>query len=386
MNRLRKYLTLIFQLTLLNLAPINAQTINVCDACSLTNITDAVAVATIGDTIIVEEGKYFEHDIEIRQSMTIIGNNAIIDAEFKGGVFHIYADDTTITGFTINNIKRSYTKDIAAIYAFGINNFTFTNNIFHNPFFALLIQRSKNGSITDNSIYGDAIDEVSSGNGIHIWHSSNIEIHNNTIEQMRDGIYLEFVKNSKVYHNKSINHMRYGLHFMFSNDNTYHHNLFENNAAGVAVMFSKNITMQHNIFRDNWGTASFGLLLKEIYDAEITDNIFQKNTIGINVEGSTRIDYKNNVFNNNGWALKITGGCYENIFTQNDFINNSFDLSYNGRVNKNQFHLNYWSEYNGYDLDRDGVGDVEYQPVKLFSYITDKTPESIILIRIYLLI
>ncbi len=50
-------------------------------------------------------------------------------------------------------------------------------------------------------------------------------------------------------------------------------------------------------------------------------------------------------------------------------------------VNKNQFHLNYWSEYNGYDLDRDGVGDVEYQPVKLFSYITDKTPESIILIR-----
>ncbi|MRT18739.1 hypothetical protein F3C99_17635, partial [Vitellibacter sp. q18] len=35
----------------------------------------------------------------------------------------------------------------------------------------------------------------------------------------------------------------------------------------VAVMFSKFIEMRNNTFRNNWGMASFGLLLKEINDA-----------------------------------------------------------------------------------------------------------------------
>ena len=43
-----------------------------------------------------------------------------------------------------------------------------------------------------------------------------------------------------------------------------------------------------------------------------------------------------------------------------------------------KFKSNYWSEYTGYDLDRDGIGDVPYRPVKLFSYIANRTPETII--------
>jgi nitrous oxidase accessory protein len=123
------------------------------------------------------------------------------------------------------------------------------------------------------------------------------------------------------------------------------------------------------------------LLLKEIYDAEIEDNVFEENTIGINIEGSTRINYLNNDFNRNGWAIKIAGGCYANIFTYNNFLSNSFDLSYNSKMNDNLFANNYWSSYSGYDLDKNGVGDVPYRPVKLFSYIVNRTPETIILLR-----
>ena len=175
--------------------------------------------------------------------------------------------------------------------------------------------------------------------------------------------------------------MRYGLHFMFSNENEYHHNIFTNNGAGVAVMFSKFIKMTDNTFIKNWGTASYGLLLKEIYDAEIENNIFQENTIGINVEGSTRINYFKNNFVNNGWAIKIAGACYKNIFKENNFLNNSFDISYNSKLNDNEFSTNYWSDYTGYDLDKDGFGDVPYRPVKLFSYVVNQTPEAIILLR-----
>lgn len=70
----------------------------------------------------------------------------------------------------------------------------------------------------------------------------------------------------------------------------------------------------------------------------------------------------------------------KNIFKNNNFLNNSFDLSYNN-LNDNLFEGNYWSDYTGYDLDKDGIGDVAYRPVKLFSYIVNKTPETIVLLR-----
>ena len=168
---------------------------------------------------------------------------------------------------------------------------------------------------------------------------------------------------------------------MFSNNDVYQNNTFENNGAGVAVMFSKKIKMLDNTFKENWGTASYGMLLKEINDAEIVGNTFEENTIGINIEGSNRIIYKNNNFINNGWAIKVRGACYANRFLENNFLYNSFDISYNSKVNDNEFDGNYWSNYTGYDLDKNGIGDVPYRPVKLFSYIVNRTPETIILLR-----
>jgi nitrous oxidase accessory protein len=168
---------------------------------------------------------------------------------------------------------------------------------------------------------------------------------------------------------------------MFSNNDIYQDNTFENNGAGVAVMFSKKIKMLHNTFKKNWGTASYGMLLKEINDAEIIGNTFEENTIGINIEGSNRITYKNNNFINNGWAIKVRGACYTNHFLENNFLYNSFDISYNSNINDNVFNKNYWSNYTGYDLDKNGIGDVPYRPVKLFSYIVNRTPETIILLR-----
>jgi nitrous oxidase accessory protein len=139
--------------------------------------------------------------------------------------------------------------------------------------------------------------------------------------------------------------------------------------------------MTQNIFKENWGTASYGLLLKEIYDAEIENNEFDQNTIGVYTEGSTRINYKNNTFNRNGWAVKIAGACYTNKFEKNNFLYNALDISYNSKLNDNTFDENYWSSYTGYDLDKNGYGDVPYRPVKLFSYMVNKTPETIILLR-----
>ena len=291
------------------------------------------------------------------------------------------SDSVTIDGLFIINVGTSYTSDHAAIRVVRSEYFLIQNVVLEKLFFGIYIEKSKNGRIYNNKVIGDAQDEYNSGNGIQLWYSKNVVVSHNIVQKVRDGIYLEFSDSITINENVSTNNLRYGLHFMFSNDDVYSNNTFENNGAGVAVMFSKRIKMFNNIFKKNWGTAAFGLLLKEINDAEITNNVFEENTVGINIEGSNRVVYSGNNFIRNGYAIKVLGACYENVFEKNNFLYNSFDVSYHSKINNNVFQYNYWSSYTGYDLDKDGIGDVPYRPVKLFSYIVNKTPETIILMR-----
>jgi len=367
---------------LFSISFIQAKQIEVCASCEISTIKKAIEAAEDGDEIFIRKGVYQENDIEVNKAVTIYGEEGtIIDGTNKGSILHITSDNFVLKNLKIINVAVSYTKDFAAVKVVRCKNFTIENIVLDQIFFGILIEKSHYGKIFNNTLSSTAKDEANSGNGIHIWHSSNMEVQGNEVYGMRDGIYFEFVTESKIYNNLSHDNIRYGLHFMFSNNDTYYKNEFKNNGAGVAVMFSKFITMYQNKFSHNWGSASYGLLLKEIYDTQIYNNTFEENTIGIKGEGCTRINYKNNTFLRNGWAIKIAGACYENIFENNDFMHNSLDLSYNTKVNDNKFENNYWSEYTGYDLDNDGVGDVPYRPVKLFSYIVNRTPEALVLLR-----
>jgi nitrous oxidase accessory protein len=42
---------------------------------------------------------------------------------------------------------------------------------------------------------------------------------------------------------------------------------------------------------------------------------------------------------------------------------------------------NYWDGYRGHDLNRDGVGDVPYRPVRLFSLIVERHAQALVLLR-----
>ena len=146
-------------------------------------------------------------------------------------------------------------------------------------------------------------------------------------------------------------------------------------------MYSKNVDMTGNLFEHNWGASSYGLLLKDMQHSRIENNRFYRNTIAIFSESSSNIDVRYNNFELNGYAVNIKSSSRENRFTSNNFIENSFDVTTDSPRNPNTFDGNYWSNYEGYDLDRDGIGDVPYRPVRLFSVITQRQPEALILLR-----
>jgi len=358
-----------------------ADTLKVGDS-HLKSIKTAISFANPHDYIVVLPGKYLEGNILISKPIHLIGlDYPVIDGDFKYEVLTITSDSVEIRGFIIQNIGKSFTQDFAGIKVIESSYCQIQNNKLVNTFFGIYLKKARFCKILNNELITDSKDEVNSGNGIHLWDCKYIIIKDNHITGHRDGIYFEFVDHSKVIGNTSEHNLRYGLHFMFSNFDIYEKNIFRENGTGVAVMFSKNISMNNNYFLENWGSASYGLLFKEIYDGDLTGNIFLENTIGLYADGSNRIHIAYNEFVRNGWAINMLGNSIDNTITQNNFIGNTFDIATNTRHSKNRFVGNFWDQYTGYDLNADGVGDIPFRPMKVFSYVTGRVPESIILLR-----
>ena len=53
----------------------------------------------------------------------------------------------------------------------------------------------------------------------------------------------------------------------------------------------------------------------------------------------------------------------------------------NSRALRSDFVGNWWDAYRGYDLDRDGTGDVPFRPVRLFALVAERHPETLLLLR-----
>ncbi len=350
------------------------------------SIKKAIALAKVGDTVLVHKGHYKEGNIIINKRIVFIGKNyPILDGQKKYEVLSIKADGVIVRGFKV--IKSGYAtlEDPCGIKVYNRKNVIIQNNILDDNFFGIYIQNGANCIVKNNKILAYGKEEQRIGNGIHCWKSDKLQIISNTISGHRDGIYFEFVTNSIIKGNFSTKNIRYGLHFMFSNDDAYISNVFKNNGAGVAVMFTKRVKMLNNHFEENWGDAAYGLFLKEISDSYIIGNKFARNTSGIHMEGTTRILVQKNIFEANGWGMKIQASCMENEIKSNNFLGNTFDISTNGSLVLNTFNGNYWDKYEGYDLDKNGVGDVPFHPLSLFAVITENNPSAMLLFRSFMI-
>ena len=350
------------------------------------SIKKALSFAKDGDTVLVHKGIYKEGNIIIDKKIVFMGKNfPILDGQKKYEVLSIKADSVVVQGFKVIRSGYASLEDPCAIKVYNKNNVVIQNNVLDDNFFGIYIQNGRDCLIKNNKIVAYGKEEQQIGNGIHCWKSNNLQVIGNSISGHRDGIYFEFVTNSVIWRNISANNIRYGLHFMFSNDDAYISNVFKNNGAGVAVMFTKNVKMFNNYFEENWGDSAYGLFLKEISDSHIIGNKFYKNTSGIHMEGTNRIWIEKNIFEANGWAMKIQASCVDNEIVRNNFIGNTFDMGTNGSLVLNKFDTNYWDKYEGYDLNKDGLGDVPYHPLSLFAVLVEKNPSAMLLFRSFMI-
>lgn len=381
----QKMKAIIFIIAILFAQSLQAARVVVSKSGNCTTIAAGLLRCKNGDTLLIKYGWYKESDLKVTNSIVIRGEGfPVIDGERKNEILIIKASKVVVEGLIIRNGGYSSYNDIAAVRILNVSEVIIRNNHIYNTFFGIYSQHGTRCIISGNIIRSRAADEQNSANGIHCWKSDSMQILNNTISGHRDGIYFEFVTNSLVRGNKSYTNVRYGLHFMFSNDDSYRDNEFWDNGAGVAVMYSHHVTMEKNIFRENWGAAAYGLLLKEISDGSISNNRFYMNSTAILMEGSNRLMVRKNIFEKNGWALRIQASCDGNVVEGNNFNANSFDVATNGSLVLNRFDNNYWDKYEGYDLDRNSVGDVPYRPVSIYSMITERNPTALMLFRSFM--
>lgn len=345
-------------------------------------IRDALSLVARGGTIVVGAGTYRDSTIVVAIPVRIVGDgHAILDGEGLRQIMTVTADSVTVRGLHFVNVGVAFTEDLAAIKVIRASGCEIRDNRIDNAFFGIYLQEVSACVIEGNELRASRVRDATSGNGIHLWHSREITIVGNHISGHRDGIYFEFTRQAHVHDNVSADNLRYGLHFMYSDSCDYQRNVFRHNGAGVAVMYSHRVQMVENRFEGNRGSSAYGLLLKEIADSRLERNVFFDNTAALVADGATRLVAEHNQFVDNGWALKLQASTEDAQFTGNDFAGNTFDVATNSRSSSSTFRGNYWSAYDGYDRDHDGVGDVPYSPVRLASVVVAQTEPALILLR-----
>lgn len=346
-------------------------------------ITDALAAAPDGATVVVRRGVYREPKLVVWRPVALVGEpGAVLDGTGAGhGLVHVRASGVTIRGLIFRNVATSFSEDRAALRIEEATDCVVEGNRFEGTFFGVYLARVSRCAVRGNVLDGRGTAESTSGNGIHLWSSRDVEITGNTVTGHRDGLYLEFTRLARVERNVSRGNFRYGLHFMFSDSSSYRGNTLAKNGAGVAVMYSTRVDMVENRFRDNRGPAAYGLLLKELRDSRVERNDFARNTAALYVEGASRMALVGNRFTANGWGLRLMANVDDATVERNDFAGNTFDVSTNSLLASNRMHGNHFDRYRGFDLDRNGAGDAPFHPVRLFGALVAGNEALLVLQR-----
>lgn len=333
------------------------------------SIAELIEKAEPGDVVELEN-RLYEEDVVIDKAITLVGKeDTTIKGSGTGDVVTLDANGIVLENIRITGSGTVLDHDHAGVKILSDDTIV-KNTIIDDSLHGIYVKASKGNILQNNVIKGKTdLNPSRRGNGIHLFHSSYIEILDNTITDARDGIYFSFANHSFIEGNK-ISKTRYGLHYMYSDYNEFYRNEFYENTGGAAIMYSDFIRLEENQFYDHHELQSFGVLFQTANDVEMKNNVIRFNQKGIFMDQSNRNMIKNNQVTNNRVALDIWSSSIDNVFTGNHFIDNILQYTSDGGKDRNNWNDgkvgNAWSDHLFIDLDEDGISDGVYQYTSAF--------------------
>ncbi len=365
---------------------------------SPSELTAALLSASKDTEIQLLEGVY-KGNFKIAKPVTInCQNHATLDGQHQHDTLRITAPNVTIKNCKIINWGDNLTEMNAGIFAEKTaNHLVVDNNYFHGDTFGLWLDASKNAIIKNNKVKGNPeIRSQDRGNGIHLYNVTNTLVENNEVWYTRDGIYIDTSNHNQLIGNY-LHELRYGIHYMYSYSNLVKDNRTFKTRTAYALMQSKYLTVVNNTSKDD---TNYGILMNYISYSTIKNNkIFSVKQLQgpggtqyvQGAEGKALFMYNapfnevsGNLVKDNEIAIHLTAGSEGNKIHGNYFISNRRQVKYvaNREV---EWSLdgkgNYWSDYQGWDRNNDGVGDEPFEPNDGIDKVLWKYPTANILIN-----
>ena len=322
-----------------------------------------------GGTITVDGGRYVG-DIYIDRPVRLVGRGRPeLVGSGQGSVIRVRAAGTLIEGFDIDGrLGGSLDRDSSGVHVAAAGVVVRDVRIV-GAYFGVYLNQADDAVVERTRVRGVANRPPGEqGSAIHVYASQRFRLIDNDLADMRDGIYLQSSSGGLVRANVA-RRLRYGLHYMYSDDNVFEDNRFEDGAAGAAIMYSKRVAFRRNRFLHNRGFASVGLLLKDCEDLVAEDNLIANNARGLFLEGSERNSFRRNFIAVSDVALVIFGSSRANVFEGNAFVANLSPLELVGRRTDTVFTGNYWSDADEPDLNGDGIRDRPYRLTSVFDHL-----------------
>jgi len=324
--------------------------------------------APAGSIVEIPPGRYIG-DLIVDRPMHLVGlKRPLLVGSTAGSVIRIRASQVIVEGFDIDGRGGGdLGRDASGIHVTGHDVVVRDCRVVNTLFGVYL--READGALVDRVVIRGipGRDAGEKGSGIHVWNTRGFRLIGNDIADVRDGFYIQSSSGGFVANNVARD-LRYGIHYMFSDDNTFEDDIFENGAAGAALMYSRRIAFRRNRFLHNRGFASVGLLLKACDDVVAEDNLIADNARGIFLEGSYRNRFRRNIVAESDTAIVLYDSSGQNVFEGNSFVANLTPLSLVGKRTDTLFDGNYWSDHHELDVDGDGRADRPYRLSSVFDH------------------
>lgn len=338
-------------------------------AAGLPALQDLVDKSEPNSTLIPPPGTY-AGPVTLDFPLTIDGQGKVtIDAGGKGSVIYVDTDGAVLKNLHLTNSGESHNDIDAGVQVRGNFNVV-KDNVIDNCLFGIDLQESKHNIVRRNRISSKTVDLGVRGDSVRLWYSFNNKITDNIIRDSRDMVVWYSADNT-IARNDSRNG-RYSLHFMYSKFNDVDSNHYENNSVGIFLMYSDSVVVRNNYIAYANGPTGMGIGFKETSDVDISGNRIMYCATGMYIdvspydpEATNRI--RDNVVAFTSIGINFLNDWKGNIFERNIFKGNQTQIAVSGgkTASRNDWKGNYWDDYEGFDLDDDGVGDSAYE---LYSY------------------